>query len=132
MEIYCLQSTRDLKSNQVVYWKIKNGQRKRRSMYQNDLWLRFIRTLILFLFFYFFIFFVRFQVFDTVNCNFLNKNVLWTQTDKKDEKSQINYWRKGKIWTYENYTFTFIFWFFEEKYLQFTIKWFLIAWYINF
>ena len=76
MEIYCLQSTRDLKSNQVVYWKIKNGQRKRRSMYQNDLWLRFIRTLILFLFFYFFIFFVQFQVFDTVNCNFLNKNVL--------------------------------------------------------
>ena len=46
----CLQSTRDSKSNQTVCWKIKSGQRKRRSMYQNDLWLRFIRTLILFLY----------------------------------------------------------------------------------
>ena len=48
-EGYCLQSTRDSKSNQTVCWKIKNGQRKRRPMYQNDLWLGFIRTLILFL-----------------------------------------------------------------------------------
>ena len=47
---YCLQSTRDSKSNQTVFWKIKSGQRKKRSAYQNDLWLRFIRTLILFLY----------------------------------------------------------------------------------
>ena len=49
MERYYLQSTRDSRSNQAVSWKIKSGQRKRRSMYQNDLLLRFIRTLILFL-----------------------------------------------------------------------------------
>ena len=36
-------------------------KRRRKLMYQNDLWLRFIRTLI---------FFVQFQVFDTVICNF--------------------------------------------------------------
>ena len=37
---YCFLSARDLKS------KIKSGQRKRRSTYQNGLWLRIIRTLI--------------------------------------------------------------------------------------
>ena len=50
MERYCLQSTRDLRSNQTVCWKIKIIQRKRRSLSQNNLWLRFIRTLILFLY----------------------------------------------------------------------------------
>ena len=48
MERYYYQSGRDSKSNQTVFLKIINGQRKRRSMYQNDLWLRFIRNLILF------------------------------------------------------------------------------------
>ena len=38
--------------------------RKRKSMYQNDLWLRFIRTLILLFFL------VQFQVFDVVSYNF--------------------------------------------------------------
>ena len=37
-------------------------------MYENDLWLRLIRTLILF-------FFVQFQVLDTVSCNFLHENI---------------------------------------------------------
>ena len=36
-------------------------------MYQNDLWLRLIRTLILF--------FVQFQIFDTVSCNILHENI---------------------------------------------------------
>ena len=49
MERYCLQSSRDSDSNQTVCWKCKSDQRKTRSMYQNDLWLKFIRTLILFL-----------------------------------------------------------------------------------
>ena len=46
MERYCFQSTKDSKSNRTVYWKIKNCHRKRRPTYQNDLWLRFIRTVI--------------------------------------------------------------------------------------
>ena len=40
----------------------RRKRRKRRPMYQNDFWLRCIRTLILF--------FVQFQVFDVVSCNF--------------------------------------------------------------
>ena len=60
MERYGFQSSRDSKSNQTVCCKIKNGQ-KMRSVYQNDLWIRFIRTLI---------FFDQFQVFDTASCNF--------------------------------------------------------------
>ena len=44
---------------------------KERPMYQNDLWLRFIRTLILF--------FVQFHIFDIVSCNF-NINILNNKT----------------------------------------------------
>ena len=54
-ERYCPQSSRDSKSNQTVCWKIKNNQRTRELMYQNDLWLKFIKHLT---------FFVQFQVFD--------------------------------------------------------------------
>ena len=50
IERYCLQSPRDSKSNHIVCWKAESGQRKRRSIYENDSWLRLIRTLILFLY----------------------------------------------------------------------------------
>ena len=39
-------------------------KKKKRPIYQNDLWLRFIRTLE---------FFVQIQVFDTESCNFLKR-----------------------------------------------------------
>ena len=41
---------------------IKSGQRNRKPMHQNDLWLKDIRTLMLF--------FVQLQGFDTASCNF--------------------------------------------------------------
>ena len=48
IERYCIQSPRDSKSNHRVCWKAESGQRF--SSYENDSWLRLIRTLILFLY----------------------------------------------------------------------------------
>ena len=71
---------------QSVCWKIKSGQRKRRSLYQNDLWLRFIRTLILFLYNFKFLI-LTVLVFNT-------KTFCVQRLIKKDKKSQNNHWRQ--------------------------------------
>ena len=71
-----LQSTRDSKSNQTV----------RRSIYQNDLWLRFIRTLILYLYNFKFLI-LSVLVFNT-------KTFCVHKLIKKDKKTQNNHWRQ--------------------------------------
>ena len=86
MERYCLQSTRDLRSNQTVCWKIKIIQRKRRSLSQNNLWLRFIRTLILFLYNF------KFLILSVLVFNM--KTFCVHKLIKKDKKNQNNHWHQ--------------------------------------
>ena len=89
MERYCLQSTRDSRSNQAVCWKSKSGQRKRRSMYQNYLWLKFIRTLILSLYSF------KFLILSVVVFNMKT----FYEHELRKKKSQNNHWRQSlKNW----------------------------------